>query len=33
MKIEKWSIYRVNLDSVIVSEQGKSRHVLVVSED
>ena len=33
MKIEKWSIYRANLDPVIGSEQGKSRPVLVVSED
>lgn len=33
MKIEKWSIYRANLNSVIGSEQGKSRPVLVVSED
>ena len=33
MKIEKWSIYRSNLDPVIGSEQGKLRPVLVVSED
>lgn len=33
MKIEKWSIYRANLDPVIGSERGKSRPVLVVSED
>lgn len=33
MRIEKWSIYRANLDPVIGSEQGKSRPVLVVSED
>lgn len=30
---EKWSIYRANLDPVIGSEQGKSRPVLVISED
>ncbi len=33
MKIEKWSIYRANLDPVIGSEQGKSRPVLIVSEN
>jgi mRNA interferase MazF len=33
MKVKKWSIYRANLDPVIGSEQGKSRPVLVVSED
>ena len=31
--MKKWSIYRANLDPVIVSEQGKSRPVLVISED
>ena len=30
---KKWSIYRANLDPVIGSEQGKSRPVLVISED
>jgi mRNA interferase MazF len=33
MKIKKLSIYRANLDPVIGSEQGKSRPVLVISED
>ncbi len=32
-KFLKWHIYRANLDPVIGSEQGKSRPVLVVSED
>ena len=31
--VKKWSIYRANLDPVIGSEQGKSRPVLVISED
>ncbi|MEI6817191.1 MAG: type II toxin-antitoxin system PemK/MazF family toxin [Bacteroidota bacterium] len=29
----KWSIYRADLDPVVGSEQGKSRPVLVISED
>ena len=33
MIVKKWSIYRANLDPVIGSEQGKSRPVLIVSED
>ena len=33
MSIEKWHIYRANLDPVIGSEQGKTRPVLVISED
>ena len=33
MTIKKWSIYRANLDPVIGSEQGKSRPVLIISED
>lgn len=33
MKIQKWSVWRANLDPVIGSEQGKSRPVLIVSED
>lgn len=33
MNVKKWSIYRANLDPVIGSEQGKSRPVLVISED
>jgi mRNA interferase MazF len=31
--IKKWHIYRANLDPVVGSEQGKSRPVLVVSEN
>ena len=31
--IKKWHIYRDNLDPVVGSEQGKSRPVLVISED
>lgn len=30
---KKWSIYRANLDPVIGSEQGKSRPVLIISEN
>jgi mRNA interferase MazF len=33
MKFAKWSIWRANLDPVIGSEQGKSRPVLIISED
>ena len=33
MKHKKWSIWRANLDPVLGSEQGKSRPVLIVSED
>ncbi len=33
MKLKKWSIWRANLDPVIGSEQGKSRPVLIISED
>jgi len=33
MKPAKWSIWRANLDPVIGSEQGKSRTVLIISED
>ena len=33
MKIKRWSIYKANLDPVVGSEQGKSRPVLVISED
>ena len=33
MTFKKWGIYRANLDPVIGSEQGKSRPVLVISED
>lgn len=33
MTMKRWSIYRANLDPVIGSEQGKSRPVLVISEN
>lgn len=33
MDAKKWGIYRAVLDSVIGSEQGKTRPVLVISED
>jgi mRNA interferase MazF len=33
MTFKKWEIYRANLDPVIGSEQGKSRPVLIISED
>ena len=33
MTVKKWSIYRANLDPVVGSEQGKSRPVVVISED
>ena len=33
MTVKRWSIYRANLDPVIGSEQGKSRPVLVISDD
>ena len=33
MIIKKWGIYRANLDPVIGSEQGKSRPVIIISED
>jgi mRNA interferase MazF len=33
MKIKQWAIHRANLDPVIGSEQGKSRPVLVISEN
>ncbi len=32
-KFLKWHIYRANLDPTIGSEQGKSRPVLIISED
>ena len=31
--MQKWGIYRASLDPVVGSEQGKSRPVLVISED
>ncbi len=33
MTIKRWSILRANLDPVIGSEQGKSRPVLIISDD
>jgi mRNA interferase MazF len=33
MNMKKWGIYRANLDPVIGSEQGKSKPVLIISED
>ena len=33
MNIQRWGIYRANLDPVLGSEQGKTRPVLVISED
>ena len=33
MIIKRWSIYRANLDPVVGSEQGKSRPVLIISEN
>lgn len=33
MSFKKWCIFRANLEPVIGSEQGKSRPVLIISED
>jgi mRNA interferase MazF len=33
MKVSRWTIWRANLDPVVGSEQGKSRPVLIISED
>jgi len=33
MRVKKWTIYRANLDPTFGSEQGKTRPVLVISED
>jgi mRNA interferase MazF len=33
MTFKKWSIHRANLDPTIGSEQGKTRPVLIISED
>ena len=33
MKNKEWTIWRANLDPVVGSEQGKSRPVLIISED
>lgn len=32
-EIEKWSIWQANLDPVVGSEQGKTRPVLIISEN
>lgn len=31
MSIERWSVWRANLDPVVGSEQGRARPVLVIS--
>jgi mRNA interferase MazF len=33
MKFEKWSIWLANLDPVVGSEQGKTRPVIIISEN
>ena len=33
MKIRKWSIYRADLDPIVGSKQGKSRPIIVISEN
>ena len=33
MKYQRWSIWRANLDPVVGSEQGKTRPVLIISEE
>lgn len=33
MNINRWTIYRADLDPVVGSEQGKSRPVLIISEN
>ena len=33
MTFKKWGIYRANLEPVVGSEQGKSRPVVIISED
>jgi mRNA interferase MazF len=33
MQPKRWEIYRASLDPVVGSEQGKSRLVLIISED
>lgn len=33
MEFKKWAIYRANLEPVIGSEQGKTRPVIIISED
>jgi mRNA interferase MazF len=33
MSFKKWGIYHANLEPVIGSEQGKSRPVIIISED
>ncbi len=33
MSFKRWDIYRATLDPVVGSEQGKSRPVVIISED
>ena len=33
MNFDKWSIYKANLDPIVGSEKGKSRPVLLISEN
>jgi mRNA interferase MazF len=33
MKFEKWSVWLANLDPVVGSEQGKTRPVIIISEN
>jgi mRNA interferase MazF len=33
MTVKRWNIYRANLDPLVGSEQGKSRPVIIISED
>ena len=33
MKLQRWGIYRANLEPVVGSEQGKSRPVIIISDD
>jgi mRNA interferase MazF len=33
MTVKRWNIYRANLDPVVGSEQGKSRPLIIISED
>lgn len=33
MNMKRWSVYRANLDPVVGAEQGKSRPVMVISDD
>ncbi|MGE0886342.1 MAG: type II toxin-antitoxin system PemK/MazF family toxin [Blastocatellales bacterium] len=33
MKVERWSIWQVNLDPVVGSEQGKTRPAMIISQE